>query len=400
MAYTGLCLNTQKKRPDPLTLNAVIHVCCVEALRKDFIMKIKQLITGALFAALAVCQLAFIPQTASAQQRTNAPVITGFDVEQVRRASPGSELVFTLYGTPGADARISIAGVPNQYSLTETEPGVYVGSYTVRSVDRLDGATGVTANLRMGNQAARAVLNESLVAGAPWRSRPGSVPTGIPPRIQTFGVAPTPRVDPGSELMFSLTGTPGGMATVRVRGVEAPIALTEESPGTYRGSYTIKNRDRIAPDANVVAALRVGARNTEATLRDPIVAAGNFPPPNRPQPPVARVCGNCGVIEAINAVEQKGDGSFVGLIGGGLAGAVLGSQVGKGNGRTAAQILGAAGGAYAGREIEKNVRKVTHYEVITRLETGATQSIVLDAAPQFRVGDRVRIENNTLMPNQ
>ncbi|RYX90427.1 MAG: glycine zipper 2TM domain-containing protein [Comamonadaceae bacterium] len=346
-----------------------------------------------------MCQLAFVPQAAHAQQRNAAPVITGFDVDQVRRASPGTDLVFTLYGTPGADARISIAGVPNQYSLPETEPGVYVGSYTIRNSDRLDALTNVRANLRIGNRTATTVLNESLVAGAPWRSRPGSVPTGIPPRIQSFGVAPLPRLEPGADLDFTLTGTPGGLATVRVRGIENPIALTESGPGTYRGSYTIRNRDRVAPDANVTADLRVGQRNTVATLRDPLFAVANVPPPQQ-QRPVARACLNCGVIEAINPVEQKGDGSFVGLIGGGLAGAVLGNQVGKGSGRTAAQILGAVGGAYAGREIEKNVRKTTHYEVITRLETGATQSIVLDNAPEFRVGDRVRIENNTLMPVQ
>jgi outer membrane lipoprotein SlyB len=61
----------------------------------------------------------------------------------------------------------------------------------------------------------------------------------------------------------------------------------------------------------------------------------------------ARVCVNCGVVEAINLVEVKGTGSYLGMIAGGVAGALLGSQVGQGRGTTAAQVAGAAGGAFA-----------------------------------------------------
>ena len=112
------------------------------------------------------------------QQRYVSPSISGFDVKQVARLSPGSEMVFTLYGTPGSDARISIAGIQSQYMLPEVEPGVYVGAYTIRSYDRLTANTTVTGNLRLGNEVATAVLDESLLAGAPWRSQAGSVPSG------------------------------------------------------------------------------------------------------------------------------------------------------------------------------------------------------------------------------
>jgi outer membrane lipoprotein SlyB len=360
-------------------------------------MKLKQLFSGALFAALAFCQLAFIPQSASAQQRFAAPVITGFDVAQVPRVEPGSELVFTLYGTPGGDARISIAGVPNQYILAEVEAGVYVGSYTIRRVDRLNETTDVTANLRLGNQVASTQLDESLVAGAPWRTRPGSVPTGVAPTIRSFGLAPLPRIEPGAEMIFALVGTPGGNASARVKGVDGKIYLNEDTPGNYSGSYTVKNRDRIANDAKVTADLRVGTRDAVATLATPLVAVGAMSAPQRAANLPVRSCSNCGTIEAINAIQVKGEGGYLGLIGGGLAGAILGSQVGGGSGRTAAQILGAAGGAYAGREIEKNVKKNTHYEVVTRLDSGGTQTITYETAPQFSVGQKVRVEGNALV---
>lgn len=65
----------------------------------------------------------------------------------------------------------------------------------------------------------------------------------------------------------------------------------------------------------------------------------------------ARLCVNCGVVEAINLVEVKGTGSYLGMIAGGVAGALLGSQVGQGRGTTAAQVAGAAGGAFAGSDV-------------------------------------------------
>ena len=351
-----------------------------------------------LFAVLAFSQLAFIPQTALAQQRYASPTISGFDVKQVERLSPGSEMVFTLYGTPGADARINIDGINGQYLLPEVEPGVYVGSYTIRSYDRLSASSVVTANLRLGNEVATAVLDESLLAGAPWRSLSGSVPSGLTPRIASFTVAPISRIEPGSELLFTLAGTPGGKASVRINGMQGKVFLDETTAGNYQGSYTIKSRDRIAPDSRVTANLRAGNREADGVLQGSLVAIGAVRPVALANQPT-RVCATCGTVEAINTIQVKGEGGYIGLIGGGLAGAVLGNQIGDGRGRTAAQVLGAVGGALAGREIERNVKKETHYEVVTRLESGGTQTITYATAPPFRVGDRVRIEGNLLVAN-
>lgn len=351
-----------------------------------------------LLAALAFGQLAFVPQAAWAQQRYVSPVISGFDVKQVDRLIPGSEMVFTLYGTAGADARINLEGINGQYLLGELEPGVYVGSYTIRSYDKLYAASKVTANLRLGNEVATVVLDESLLAGAPWRSQPGSVPSGVAPRIERFAVAPISRLEPGSELAFTLAGTPGGKASVRINGMEGKVFLDETTAGNYLGYYTVKTRDRITASSRVTANLRTDNRQADAVLRGPLVATGAVPLVSLSGQP-ARLCANCGTVEAINAIQVKGEGSYIGLIGGGIAGAVLGSQIGDGRGRTAAQILGAAGGALAGREIEKNVKKNTHYEVVTRLESGGAQTVTYAAAPPFKVGDRVRIEGDVLVAN-
>jgi uncharacterized protein YcfJ len=68
-------------------------------------------------------------------------------------------------------------------------------------------------------------------------------------------------------------------------------------------------------------------------------------------------CASCGTVESIHVVELKSDASGLGAVAGGVTGAVVGNQMGRGNGNTAMAILGAAGGALAGNEIEKNMKK-------------------------------------------
>lgn len=65
----------------------------------------------------------------------------------------------------------------------------------------------------------------------------------------------------------------------------------------------------------------------------------------------------------------------------------------------AAPVAGAAGGAFAVGEIEKLMKTTRHYEVIMRLENGGTQAIPCETDPAFEAGDKVRVENNTLIRN-
>lgn len=115
------------------------------------------------------------------------------------------------------------------------------------------------------------------------------------------------------------------------------------------------------------------------------------------RPFFAGTCGNCGVIEAIRAVEQKGEGSGVGAVAGGVTGAVLGNQVGKGSGRTAATILGAAGGAYVGNEIEKSTKKTTLYRITVRMEDGTYRTVTQQNQPGFSVGEKVKVVDGAIV---
>jgi outer membrane lipoprotein SlyB len=110
------------------------------------------------------------------------------------------------------------------------------------------------------------------------------------------------------------------------------------------------------------------------------------------------VCDNCGTVAAVRATEAKGEGSGLGAVAGGVTGAILGNQIGNGNGRTAATLLGAAGGAYLGNEIEKSTKTVTYYTVTVRMNDGSLRTFQRSTLPEFGVGQKVRVEGSTLRP--
>lgn len=115
-----------------------------------------------------------------------------------------------------------------------------------------------------------------------------------------------------------------------------------------------------------------------------------------PHVAAAPVCAVCGSVESVTPVERsaKAPGVGVGAVAGGVLGAVLGNQVGQGNGRTAATVLGAVGGGFAGNAIEGKMRKETVYQVGVRMENGSHRMLEVARAPA--VGSPVTVEGATL----
>ncbi len=146
--------------------------------------------------------------------------------------------------------------------------------------------------------------------------------------------------------------------------------------------------------AALIDVLPVG--NTKSA--DPVA-----PPPKaavaRPLKRVATgpACASCGVIESIRAIEVKGPSSGIGAVAGGVAGGVVGNQFGSGGTKTLLTIGGAAGGAFAGDAIEKNLKKQTAWQVTVRLGDGSVRTLSQKAQPPFAVGDRVRVVGGTGM---
>lgn len=112
--------------------------------------------------------------------------------------------------------------------------------------------------------------------------------------------------------------------------------------------------------------------------------------------PAAAKCDNCGTVTDVRTVKQKGEASGVGAVTGGVIGGVLGHQVGSGRGNTAATIVGAGAGAYAGHEIEKSQKAKTTYQVVVKLEDGKSRTFSFAAETSYRVGDRVKVVDGKL----
>ena len=130
------------------------------------------------------------------------------------------------------------------------------------------------------------------------------------------------------------------------------------------------------------------------------------PPPPYAQAPATPVAtpkpvaqpGNLATVQAVREVKDAGQSTALGPIAGGIAGAVLGHQIGQGRGSQIATVLGAAGGAVAGNAIEKQARGTTHWEVDVRRDDGTNATVRSDVAPSYQPGQRVRLIDGKLQP--
>ncbi len=114
-----------------------------------------------------------------------------------------------------------------------------------------------------------------------------------------------------------------------------------------------------------------------------------------------------GVVQSIELVQQGspgrtgigGSGIGIGTIAGAVVGGIVGNQVGSGRGNTAATVVGAAGGAYVGHEIDKRQQQpqtADSYRVNIRMENGSYQTLTQSTVADLRVGDRVLIDNGVV----
>jgi outer membrane lipoprotein SlyB len=76
---------------------------------------------------------------------------------------------------------------------------------------------------------------------------------------------------------------------------------------------------------------------------------------------------------------------------------VLGNQVGGGRGRDIATVVGAVGGAVAGHQVEKHVKRSVGYEIAVTMDDGSERTFTQSERPAWRPGDKVRVEGDRLV---
>jgi outer membrane lipoprotein SlyB len=162
----------------------------------------------------------------------------------------------------------------------------------------------------------------------------------------------------------------------------------------------------MAPEAPKAVEQPVTPPTVETPPATPKRAARHVPP--RPAPvqvaggepaPVAQapLPGVGGVIESVKEIEKKGESTVAGPILGGIAGAVLGHQVGEGRGKTVATAVGAGAGIFGGKAIEEKVRATKHWETTVRLDDGSTRTVSSETEPAWHAGERVRVVDGQIL---
>lgn len=232
--------------------------------------------------------------------------------------------------------------------------------------------------------------------------------------IETLPVAPTASTKPlwaaVGVLGVAVLALGGGMVYMQSRNAPAPApsvatvatSATDAAPASIAATESTLQQDEVLLEPSRPPAVAakpakpkpapVASRSSPAVTSAP--AANPAPVVVLNQPAVRPICANCGTIETVTPIQRKGEAKGVGAVAGGVLGAVVGNQIGHGGGRTAATVLGALGGGYAGNAIEKNVRKETVYQVRVRMEDGSTRTFEQASMPP--VGGHVVVESGAL----
>jgi hypothetical protein len=173
----------------------------------------------------------------------------------------GQVLTVTALGEPGGQASFSIEGVVSNVPMPETQPGVYVGQFTVGNQNVQYARVLVTLN-RGGQTATVAASSRISIIG----------PAVAPPTI----TAPTAGARVGSPITIRGTAVPGSRVVVRVdyrgtvlffqvTGTYGEVATTADASGNWQ--VTVRPSTRI-PDAQLtimVRAIDPGGRESAAT---------------------------------------------------------------------------------------------------------------------------------------
>jgi outer membrane lipoprotein SlyB len=102
-------------------------------------------------------------------------------------------------------------------------------------------------------------------------------------------------------------------------------------------------------------------------------------------------CYECGRITTIERIQGHRS-TTGGMIIGGIAGGLLGNQIGGGSGKTLATVAGAAGGAYAGKKIAERSGK-TRYRVTVRMDDGRVEVVTQSSVKYLREGSQVIVHH-------
>ncbi len=189
-----------------------------------------------------------------------------------------------------------------------------------------------------------------------------------------------------------LVAAAGGLILAIGAQAQAPASPKAQLAAETKAAQTRYESDKTLCNDETTSSARLQCRRDAKAEYDAAVAAAKAKVAvAAPAPvPVPAACPDCGRVTAVSMKEEAGKGGPVGLIAGGVGGAVLGRQIGSGTGRDLATIAGAVGGAYAGKKIEEKVNTKKVWSVAVTYQNGTHKEFVFEQDPGYKVGDAVK----------
>jgi len=221
-----------------------------------------------------------------------------------RTLSPGDALNVTMTTTPGGEAFFTLADAARDVKMTEGQPGVYAGSYTVRDGDGVFKSR-VAVSFRDADGKPHFSNTATFVSvNAPRglaRPASGTAPaaTGIDDDISSV-VGRSGMLTAGKTFTVTMTGEPGNKAFFNVGDGIWKVPMTEEKdrPGTYTGSYTVRPGDNAGTSPDPFAAVYVTGylESPSGVLSQPVAG---------PRPVVVDT--TCGIAVDVSERRLKAD---------------------------------------------------------------------------------------------
>lgn len=240
----------------------------------------------------------------------------------------------------------------------------------------------------------RPTLHPALMIAAASVTALSLAGVGVLTGILPFGQK---SIDPAAHAPLAAMSQPAAAAQAASAPTAAPAPTVAVNVNNTPAAAPATQRTAAAQRPAAPKPVRVARNDSDIE----IYRADRYPEQVRTAAPVytqaPAICRDCGTIESVREIAKEGEGSGLGAVAGGVLGGVLGNQVGNGRGRDVATVAGVLGGAFAGHQIEKSQKKVVEYQITVRLEDGNSRVFNQDTAPAWRSGDRVRIENGTLV---
>ena len=233
-------------------------------------------------ATISVSPAAFAKKSASAP--VPAPQINTAYANPNNQFTPGTDLTFTVEGSPNGKASVRVTGIRRVINLQEDDKGIYTADYTISNGDRITSSSILRATLSVRGRSTgfSAPIGSGTGSPAPVAQAAPVVATPPPARapalaIQQFTVTPIAAIEPGADLKFMLNGTPGARANLNIDGVVKNVPMQEVRPGQYEASYTIRRLDHFPSSLNIIANLEASGQTTSQRLTQALVVDAKPP---------------------------------------------------------------------------------------------------------------------------